>query len=519
MGLIYKYQTGNRFGDLRPTSDNTKVVIANLPKKILTKAEQQEAKQYAVKQASRDLQKANEKLAKFQRIKAANKAQAEQGFPTTRQEWADQTQAIGDKMSLQNLPVVGKYIPDLLDVTGDIGNMASSLGSAPLRAQQNDSYTPYITSIGMPLIAGALAGKGAATTGQFVENIASPLPFSVIPNAAERQLIKKSLKAKPESVVPLDGNQSKMLKVIRTAGGGLANKEEEKRLIALVNLKKRTDVIPDKNFEKLTGFPKSEIDNKIDDLKKIIEDKNKNLNNPQEVIRLSDDLRNYLSNINLQNQNLPGRDRINPVGRIPQNELEQYLTSRTDNNIRTDFDNILNSYRNYTAENPLKTPKKNILVSLANKYEDKVLNKMPPTLNENINELVPALFQSNGDVSKKMRDAMLVLENAEKGKSFRTASSLSSDSGPMTIEALSKAYDKGNLNVGFTGFNRMNRMGFVTKAKIHPDIYIREMNEKIQNLNKKLGKNIPFAHMSNDHVMIPDIFVTKKKLGGLIYKK
>lgn len=175
-GWLDEYQVGGpRFGDLRPTSDATRVVIPNLPKKTLTKKEKQEVKQYEIKQAARDLEKAQKIVDKFNRIKAANKAQAEQGFPTTRQEWADQTQAIGDKLSLQNLPVVGKYIPDLLDVTGGIGSMASGLGSAPLRAQQEDSYKPYLTSIGMPLVTGALSGLGTKSTGQFVNNLVNPI--------------------------------------------------------------------------------------------------------------------------------------------------------------------------------------------------------------------------------------------------------------------------------------------------------------------------------------------------------
>jgi len=195
-GWLDEYQVGGRFGDLRPTQDNTRVVIPNLPKKLLTKAEQQEAKQYAVKQASRDLQKANEKLAKIQRIRASDKAQQEQGFPTTRQEWADQTQAIGDKISLQNLPVVGEYIPDLLDVTGDIGSMASSLASAPLRAQQEDSYMPYLKAIGAPLFQGALAGVGAKNTGDFVNNLVNPFAGMNI----------KGLRRKPSQNIELDPN-------------------------------------------------------------------------------------------------------------------------------------------------------------------------------------------------------------------------------------------------------------------------------------------------------------------------
>jgi hypothetical protein len=56
-----------------------------------------------------------------------------------------------------------------------IGGMGASLGSAPLRAQQEDSYMPYVTSIGAPLAVGAMAGVGANSTSQFVNNLANPL--------------------------------------------------------------------------------------------------------------------------------------------------------------------------------------------------------------------------------------------------------------------------------------------------------------------------------------------------------
>jgi hypothetical protein len=56
-----------------------------------------------------------------------------------------------------------------------IGDMASNLGQAPLRAQQEDSYMPYVTAVGTPLAVGAMAGIGTQNTGQFVNNLANPL--------------------------------------------------------------------------------------------------------------------------------------------------------------------------------------------------------------------------------------------------------------------------------------------------------------------------------------------------------
>ena len=110
------------------------------------------------------------------RIAASVKARA---IPWTGSNWkermAAETAATADKLSLQQLPVVGKYVPGILDVTGGIGNMASALGSAPLRAKQQNSLMPYVTAVGMPLALGAVGGIGVKTTGQFVNNMVNPL--------------------------------------------------------------------------------------------------------------------------------------------------------------------------------------------------------------------------------------------------------------------------------------------------------------------------------------------------------
>lgn len=76
-----------------------------------------------------------------------------------REKLAGDTQAIGDKLSLQNIPGVGKHIPDILDITGGIGNMASALGAAPLNAQKSKSNVAYVKAIGKPLLIGAFAGS------------------------------------------------------------------------------------------------------------------------------------------------------------------------------------------------------------------------------------------------------------------------------------------------------------------------------------------------------------------------
>lgn len=113
---------------------------------------------------------------KAQRLKEAEEAYKKRkaGAPITPELLAQETQAIGDKISLQNIPGVGQYIPDMLDVTGGLGSMASNLGALPLNLNRGN-YGQALLSVAAPLATGALAGASSPTMGQFVNNIANPL--------------------------------------------------------------------------------------------------------------------------------------------------------------------------------------------------------------------------------------------------------------------------------------------------------------------------------------------------------
>jgi hypothetical protein len=82
------------------------------------------------------------------------------GNPNWREVLATETQSTGDKFRLfPNDP--HSFIDDWLNPGVMIGNMASSLGSAPLRAREEDSFMPYISSIGAPLLMGRFMGSGS----------------------------------------------------------------------------------------------------------------------------------------------------------------------------------------------------------------------------------------------------------------------------------------------------------------------------------------------------------------------
>lgn len=65
-------------------------------------------------------------------------------------------------------------IIDDLNPLNWIASMAGNMSKAPYEAKQQDSYIPYLTSVGTPLAVGALGSIGAKTTGQFVNNITNP---------------------------------------------------------------------------------------------------------------------------------------------------------------------------------------------------------------------------------------------------------------------------------------------------------------------------------------------------------
>jgi hypothetical protein len=67
------------------------------------------------------------------------------------------------------------FIDDYINPAVWIGSMAQNLGESPQQAKETGSLLPYITSVGTPLLGGAMLGIGATNTGQFVNNMVNPV--------------------------------------------------------------------------------------------------------------------------------------------------------------------------------------------------------------------------------------------------------------------------------------------------------------------------------------------------------
>jgi len=153
------------------TSDNTKVNTKNKPELTSKSARNKTDKEIAQEREAKI-----EESIKYQDV------------PFTQENWREvlskETQATGDKFRVSLEP---NFFDDYLNPAVMIGSMADNLGQAPLRAQQEDSYMPYITAVGTPLLVGRAIGSGSinpvsknfwtksVSNKSFVNNLANPL--------------------------------------------------------------------------------------------------------------------------------------------------------------------------------------------------------------------------------------------------------------------------------------------------------------------------------------------------------
>ena len=152
-------------------NDVTNVPLQNKPEKTSVAARNKTNKEIAQERQAR--------------IDAQTQANAQPfDWSNFRQSLADRSQATGDALRVSNEP---NFFDDYVNPAVMIGSMADNLGQAPLRAQQEDSYMPYITAVGTPLLVGRAIGSGSinpvsknfwtksVSNKSFVNNLANPL--------------------------------------------------------------------------------------------------------------------------------------------------------------------------------------------------------------------------------------------------------------------------------------------------------------------------------------------------------
>jgi len=166
----------------RIASKSNPTVVTNTREQAETKS-----KKYS-ENVIKENKEAQEKLKKERA--AANKTRsaviggdesAEFTFPDgTTKQWKDMDLREQSYVSGKNLGSLNNdNWTDYINPLSMLGSMAEGIGTAPYEARRTNSVMPYVSGIGAPLLTGALGGLGAKNTGQFVENIISPAPFSM----------------------------------------------------------------------------------------------------------------------------------------------------------------------------------------------------------------------------------------------------------------------------------------------------------------------------------------------------
>jgi hypothetical protein len=136
----------------------------------LTKSEREEKQKYEDEQTAKERKAIREKSD----ANVLNQWSTELFNPDnyTRENFAEMAKGLESQFRVSDKP---NFFDDYLNPANMIGGMASNLGQAPLQAEQSDSYLPYVTSIGAPLMLGAAAGLGTANNAQFINNIVNPV--------------------------------------------------------------------------------------------------------------------------------------------------------------------------------------------------------------------------------------------------------------------------------------------------------------------------------------------------------
>jgi len=131
-------------------------------------------------------------------------------------------------------------------------------------------------------------------------------------------------------------------------------------------------------------------------------------------------------------------------------------------------------------------------------------------------------LQSLGKTREQLIKAVRKVEASPKGSNFigsgsiTSPMSLSTDSLPLTLDAGAMMVKKGLIEVNIkSGTNNLNSLGYTTGT---PKLAIKDINSKIEELEKLSGKTLPRAkyNPATQQYEVPRIYFTRLKQGGNI---
>lgn len=357
----------------------------------------------------------------------------------------------------------------------------------------------FFTNLGKGVAEGAEAyGKSLGATRQIIDNYRNR---------------GQALFATPQT--------EELLKTVRNVGLSLKNEGDLYNPKIIESVLERAKSLSDSQFKGLTGFEKSELENR---LKQLLSGE---LKKP-EVPRVDGMTREEFVRQHLIDLRRPGRrQRLQELSlNIGEQNPQGWQTLDNTIQVPGDWDIDINRFASepnmflqYYENSP------NII--------DKLNTKLQQTLNKKLNlaeqtelskesqALINGIFAREGEaaIRKKLIGAVKRVKGAKKGENFIPSSSLSTDSYPLSYKFLPNLVKEGEVELGYHGMKNLNPLGFSEQIGIPLETNLREINTVIENINKVSKKKFPYAVIKNNSIDVPVISATKLKLGGKISLK
>lgn len=327
----------------------------------------------------------------------------------------------------------------------------------------------------------------------------------------------KNIRKRMVPGVPLSAQEQNLLKNTRVVGsiynGGA---EESAKLQAILA---KVDNLPDANLKAATGYTRQELQDRLALLQQEAPVK--------KAPTSSIDLTRYrgrgsISDIAAEEQQT--QEYLNNIASAPRAQYAQQELENINNTLSAPpaeliiDPNLTNNIRNSINNTSINTRRSSVAENLVNSfYGDNMKGFLPKTTTPDTKSLIHGLAKdATNNPAAQMLSAYKKVKDAPKGESFIPAHSLSADSYPMSLRLIEKAKKEEVGDIQYHGYNRLNDMGFPTRAELPKDLTVKEINQYIEGMNKTAKQKIPYAYIEEDNIFAPTLTIKKNQYGGTI---
>jgi hypothetical protein len=297
----------------------------------------------------------------------------------------------------------------------------------------------------------------------------------------------------------LSEQEENLFKQMRNIGMMNLFAAENQALPELLKIQQKTKNVPDKIVKGLTGKSKSQIDDLIKDAQQQNPQLAQSMQNLKQNATASGVSRNdidwnfietgYVGTGNIATYKSPNRQYYHRSGSIGPQSRYQYKGDNIVDKFNTKLDKFLTKRLNLEKQTPIDYNSEDLIGSLG-------------------------AHEGQKKTMKKLIEATNKVKNANEGKTFIPSSSLSTDSYPLSYKILPGFLEKGEIDVGYHGYQNLNLLGLSNRIGLNPQYNLKEFNTVIDKIRKVSGKNIPYAYMDDSgNIQAPIISATRTNVG------